>query len=246
MRSLILLLMLLLNFNLFTHDYEEIKVGISENYAPYQFIEDGKVSGIDAEIIDLILKNMDEDYTFIHDDWNNIVAKYKFDTNLTLVTGMEITESRKQFTKFTTPLYERKSAIFVQKGSYLTNINALKGRVVTSDRDSTTEDSLKRLGLLSSYRLKNTPSKRESMELLATGKADAVIMPLMVGYYFAREFNIEVEVIYIDTHTSPVGIAVKKEHLDLLIRLNNTIRKLHLSGEIEDIILRWQVNQPEY
>lgn len=242
MRQLIILIFLTLNFNLFTHDYEEIKVGISENYAPYQFIQDNKVSGIDAEIIDLILQNMKETYTYIHDDWNNIVARYKFDRNITIITGMEITESRKQFTRFTTPLYERKSAIFVNKGSYLSNINALRGRVVTSDRDSTTEKSLKQLGLLSSYRLKSTPSKRESMRLLATGKADAVIMPLMVGYYFAQEFNIEVEVIYVDKNTSPVGIAVKKDHDDLLNRLNRTIEELILSGEIEDILGRWFIN----
>lgn len=246
MRSPWILLIFLLHVNISSHDYDEITVGISENYAPYQFIDNQKVSGIDADIIDLILRKMTEKYTFIHDDWNNIVARYKFDTSITIVTGMEITETREQFTGFTIPLYDRKSAIFVKKGSYLTSINTLKGRVVTSDRDSTTEKSLKKLGLLSSYRLKNTPSKRESMKLLATGRADAVIMPLMVGFYFAREFDLEVEVIYIDPNTSPVGIAVKKEHLDLLNRLNNTIKTLQRDGEIEDILNRWQVNQQEY
>lgn len=246
MRKLLIILLIILNFNLFAHDYEEVKVGISENYAPYQFINNNKVSGIDADIINLILKTMEEPFTFIHDDWNNIIARYKFDTNITLITGMEITESRQQFTMFTTPLYERKSAIFVKKGSYLKNLNSLKGRVVTSDRDSTTEKSLKKLGMLSSYRLKNTQSKRESMKLLASDRVDAVIIPLMVGYYFAREFNIDVEVIYIDPNTSPVALAVKKEHTDLLERLNSTINELKLSGEIEDVLLSWKINQQEY
>lgn len=246
MRNLLLLIIFSFSFNLFTHDYKEIKVGISENYAPYQYIERNKVGGIDAELITLILDTMNEEFSFIHDDWNNIIARYKFNNNITIITGMEITEFRKRFTLFTEPLYFRQSAIFVKKGSIISNISSLKGRVVTSDRDSSTEKSLKQMGLLSTYRLKNTHSKRDSMQLLAEGIADAVIMPLMVGYYFANEFNIEVDIIYIDDNSTPVGIAVKEEHKNLLNSLNQTINQLKESGDIDTILNRWRLNQQGY
>lgn len=216
-------------------------VGIAEGYSPYQYFDKytKKASGLDYDLVKAILDNINIATIFYQDNWNNVVAQFKFGNKIDIVTGMEITNLRKTFAMFSNVIYYRHSGIFVLDESEINFLQDLRGRKVTGDRDSYSEELLSKEGLKNNIRLLQTSSKEEAFLLLKNGTTAAAIMPEIVGIYLAGLYNIRVRLIHRNSVGSPVGIALKNGNDELLNKINISIKELQDRGEIDKIMQKW-------
>ena len=216
-----------------------IVAGIALGFPPYQYQgENGQPAGIDYEIAQRVFKRLNLEVRFVQNQWNDLLGAMRFASGPDLLVGAEINAERRIFFAFTTPYYSRHIAIFVQAQGPIREVEDLYGKLVARDRQSFVEREL--YNNRERIRLMPTTSKEESFRKLMRNEVVAVIAPLEVGHYLARELKMPVRTIGKVDPGSPVAFAVRKGDTELLQALNTALEDLKTSGEIERIFARYR------
>ncbi|QYJ87344.1 transporter substrate-binding domain-containing protein [Shewanella mesophila] len=217
----------------------QLTSGIATGYPPYQFTENERVTGFDADVARLIFARMGRSFTFQQAPWDTVLNELRFN-KIDLIVGMEISEIRKRIFDFSAVYYHRQDVVFVLKENQNINkIDDLVNLFVAGDRHSELERLWKKLGILYRYRIISTSSKEQSMSMLQSGKISAAIMPKAVGLYLAKQRNIKIKIIEDSTPMTPVAVAVKKGNQALLNQINLALEQLQVEGEIEQLYQKW-------
>ncbi len=212
--------------------------GVAAGFPPYQFTRDGAAAGFDVDVAAAVCSRIGAAVRFEQGNWDNILNLLRFG-KIDMVTGMEINAFRNDYFEFSIPYATRHDVIFVAVGSTAHTVEDLFGTVITGDRHSFVELLWKDQGIHRNFRIMQTATKAESMDLLATGRTMAAVMPLEVGKYLARERGFEVRVLANPDPGSDVAIALRKGHSDLLERINAALRDMEAEGELEALKTKW-------
>ena len=213
--------------------------GIATGYPPYQFTENERVTGFDADVARLIFARMGQNLTFQQAPWDTVLNELRFN-EIDLIVGMEVSEIRKRIFDFSTVYYHRQDVVFVlQQNQDIKEIDDLVNLFVAGDRHSELENLWKKQGISYNYRIISTSSKEQSMSMLQSGKISAAIMPKAVGLYLAKQRNMKIKIIEDSTPTTPVAVAVRKGNQALLAQINLALEQLQAEGEIEQLYQKW-------
>ncbi|MBN2616962.1 MAG: transporter substrate-binding domain-containing protein, partial [Spirochaetales bacterium] len=193
----------------------------------------------DADIIEIILKELEIEAVYFQGDFDDVLAQYKFGNSLNLLTGVEITENRKLFTDFTQPIYYRHSTLFVLDDSSFGSVEDLNNLIIAGDRDSFIENLIKRDYSSIKLRIIHTDTKKDSILMLQEGTVQAIIMPEIVALSLSKKLNVKIRPILEDINGVPVAIAVKKDYAQLKDILNEEISILKSNGTIDRLIKKW-------
>lgn len=212
--------------------------GVAAGFPPYQFTRDGEAAGFDVEVAAAVCSRIGATVRFEQGNWDNVLNLLRFE-KIDMVAGMEINAFRNDYFEFSVPYSTRHDVIFVAANSTAKNVEDLFGNVITGDRHSFVELLWKDLGIHRNFRIMQTTTKAESMDLLATGRTVAAVMPLEVGEYLARERGFDVRVLANPDPGSDVAIALRKGHPDLLERINAALRDMEADGELRALKTKW-------
>ncbi|KPD22054.1 transporter substrate-binding domain-containing protein [Idiomarina zobellii] len=217
-------------------------IGLATGYPPYQFAENGELTGFDVDVTKAVFNYLNKEYTLHQHDWDNVVSLLRFG-ELDMAMGMEQTTIRQQYFDFSSPYYNRVTTLFVlDNESSPESVRGLVGKRISGDRHSVLEAHLQDIGLDNAIRINQASSKAEAMNQLAMGEVEAVIMPEAVGRYLAKQLDINVRVLWQPDINVPVGFAVKAGSDELLNQLNKALEALENNGELDQIRRRWDVN----
>lgn len=218
---------------------DKLQCGVASGFPPYQFEMDGKPAGVDVDILKAVARKAHKQVAFVQSKWDDVIALLRLG-RINCVAGMEITGEREKYYDFTDSFYRRKIVVFTMASrTDIASYDDLKGRKVTSDRQSLLENEFLAHGLLSAMRVIQTESKEESMKMLGHGEVDAVIAPLEVGQYVARQLALKVRVLNHQGEGAPVAIAIKKGDHALRQDLERAVRSLKEQGVITEIVKHW-------
>lgn len=199
--------------------------GLADGYPPFQFKANGP-AGIDYEILQRVAKEIDMSLQVQQTKWDDVVALLRLG-KIDCAAGMEVNEARQKMFDFTQVIYARRNAVFIlEENKKLTSIDDLVQHRIAGDRQSFVERYFEKANLLNKMRVVHPATKAESMELLKRKEVDAVIAPLEVGLYLARELGLKVKVLVDPDPGSPVAIAVRKGDKKLLETLNRGLESV--------------------
>lgn len=216
-----------------------LQCGIAKNYPPYQFEKEGKTTGFDADVLQLVMQHLKQDFTFYQKDWEHVFTQLRVN-KLDCITGMEINEIRRRFFVFTQPYYARQEVILVRADNdKINNLNDLEGAMISGDKHSQIEEYLEEKGMFKKARLIRKEDKEKAMQLLKEGKIDAVITPRAVGMYTVKMYDFKVKTIFSMGEGSPVGIAFHKKNAALKERVDAVLGELIEKGEISKLYKAW-------
>lgn len=217
-----------------------LAVGMALGYPPYQFsTEAGEPTGIDADVTRLVFKELGLDFRFVQKKWDDVYLKLVHKTGeIDLLCGAEINTERQALFDFSKPYYSRASAIFVLADSPVKGLDDMKGKIMTGDRDSFFENQIE----VKKIRVLATNSKEESFQFLKAKKVDAVIAPLAVGQWVAKQMGLQVRILPESAKDtgSPVAFAVAKGNTALADKISQALATLAKSGQIDAIIKKYQ------
>ncbi|TDM07525.1 transporter substrate-binding domain-containing protein [Macrococcus lamae] len=210
----------------------ELRVGLSADYAPYEFehTKNGKREyvGIDIELAKKIAKDLGVELKIVNMQFDSLLGALKTDKIDVIISGMSPTPERKKEVDFTDEYMQVKQRMVVQKKdqSKLRTAEDFKGKAVAAQKQTTQEElaqtELPESNLTSLTRLP------EAIMSLNTGKVDGVIMEGPVAdAYLSKNTNLAYSDLEFSNADKGTAIALQKDSPKLLDALNNSIKEVN-------------------
>ena len=219
---------------------ETLTMGTNASFPPYEYYEDGKVVGIDAEIAAAIAEKLGMELEIVDMDFKAIipaVTEGKIDFGM---AGMTVTEERLQSVNFSDTYAIGIQAIIVKEDSEITSIEDLSKEGAAwkiGVQDSTTGD-IYCTEDFGEDRVSKYAVGADAVEALKTGKVDCVIIDNepAKAYVAANEGLKVLDSAYTEEE---YAICVNLENTELLDKINAALQELIEDGTVANIIAKY-------
>jgi len=216
---------------------DTLSVCTNTPYKPFEYEENGKVIGLDADIAEAIAKDLGVKAQLTSISFEGLDSG----TGLTsgqcdiALAGISVTDARKSKMAFSNVYFEDKQAILVPKDSKISSAADLKGAKVGAQQATSGEEYAKNQGAdVTQY--EDTSLMISALE---TGKVQAVSANLSV-ISEALKANPSLKIAYETSEgADEIAAAVSPTNTALLEKANQSIDKLKNSGELNKLKEKW-------
>ncbi len=212
-----------------------------EGGGPYLYIgPDGKPLGFELDIVQAMEKRMGQSIRHLQYDFSNLIpGLLRGDFSLAM-NGLEVTKERREKVLFTRPYYiYRQQLVARQKEvrfSDLASALAVADLRLATMEATAAERLLRQKGVdPASY-----PSPTEAYSELALGRVDAVVLDLPMALFYAKK-DPKLKFIGAPFAAGEYAIAISPANPILLNRLNDTLKAMIESGELRQILEKWDL-----
>lgn len=217
-------------------------VGAGGTYRPFEFENNKKeLEGFDIDIIKAIAKASDFNVKLINTPWEGIFATLGTGDRDIIISGITITDKRKQMVDFSHPYFPAEQSIVTAAGSKIDSIASLKdkkvGVVNSSTGDIVVSDVLGK-NSTAIKRFDNTPLVLQ--ELHEDG-IDAAVGDVGVVKYYIKTHPEKKFALVSDAkfERQYFGIAVAKGNTALLEKINQGLASIIADGTYAKIYKTW-------
>lgn len=219
---------------------DTLTMGTNASFPPYEFYENEKIVGIDAEIAAAIAEKLGMELKIEDMDFKAIIPAVttgKIDFGM---AGMTVTEERLQSVNFSETYATGIQAIIVKEGSEIKSVDDLYAEGATwkvGVQDATTGD-IYCTDDFGEDRVSKFPVGADAVEALKTGKVDCVIIDNepAKAYVAANEGLTILDTQYA---VEDYAIAVALENTELLEKINGALKELIDDGTVKTIIEKY-------
>ncbi|GAX86938.1 polar amino acid transport system substrate-binding protein [Lebetimonas natsushimae] len=199
-----------------------LKVIVTPNWPPFDFIEERELKGIGVDFWRLLAKKANLDYEFILESyWPNVLKQIK-EGKADITINTSETKDRKEYAVFTKPYMKFPLALVCRKNVQENDIYKLK---IGVGKDFTAEKLMKK-----HYPKINLTEKKNTIEALKNvenGKIDCVVDSLPVLIYLVNKNNILNVKLYKKLPIDfKLQIMIRKDLVYLRDKLNDAIDKI--------------------
>lgn len=219
---------------------DTLTMGTNASFPPYEYYEDGKIVGIDAEIAAAIAEKLGMDLEIQDMEFKAIipaVTEGKIDFGM---AGMTVTPERLQSVNFSETYAVGIQAIIVKEGSPITSVDDLYAEGATwkiGVQDSTTGD-IYCTDDFGEDRVSKFPVGADAVEALKTGKVDCVIIDNepAKAYVASNEGLVILDSKYAE---EDYAIAIALDNTELLDKVNGALKELIEDGTVAAIVSKY-------
>ena len=219
---------------------DTLTMGTNASFPPYEFYENEKIVGIDAEIAAAIAEKLGMELKIEDMEFKAMIPAVttgKIDFGM---AGMTVTEERLQSVNFSETYATGIQAIIVKEGSEIKSVDDLYAEGATwkvGVQDATTGD-IYCTDDFGEDRVSKFPVGADAVEALKTGKVDCVIIDNepAKAYVAANEGLTILDTQYA---VEDYAIAVALENTELLEKINGALKELIDDGTVKTIIEKY-------
>lgn len=222
-----------------------LRVGIAPNYPPLAFKEDGKLEGIEVDFASRLGPALGREVVLVETPWDDLGKALLEDKTIDLVmSGMSITEKRKEKVDFTDPYLNVGQMVLIRDADYtrLRNAKALdKASVRVGFISNTTSEHYVRQHL-SHATLEGFPDTDAGVAALRNKQIDAFIADAtavwrITGGFLSKEAQLRG--LYAPLTHEQLAWAVRKDDHKLRTQLNAVLKKWKHDGTLDDVLDDW-------
>ena len=219
---------------------DTLTMGTNASFPPYEYYEDGKIVGIDAEIAAAIAEKLGMELKIEDMDFKAIipaVTEGKIDFGM---AGMTVTEERLQSVNFSETYATGIQAIIVKEGSEIKSVDDLYTEGATwkiGVQDSTTGD-IYCTDDFGEDRVSKYAVGADAVEALKTGKVDCVIIDNEPAKNFVAT-NEGLKILDTEYTQEDYAIAIALDNTELLEKINGALKELIDDGTVAAIIEKY-------
>ncbi len=221
-------------------DSNTLVMATNAEFPPYEFMEDGEIVGIDAEIAAEIAKKLGKELKIENVDFDSIIigvqeGKYDF-----AMAGLTVTDERKEQVDFTDTYATGKQVIIVKENSKITKADDLfaKGAnhkigvqlATTGDLYCTWDIEDEKLGTIERYN-----KGADAIMALQSDKVDCVVIDNEPAKVFVQQ-NEGLKILETEYIIEDYAAAVSKDEPELMEDINNALKELIKDGTVQKII----------
>lgn len=217
--------------------FATITVGTNAEYPPFEFVDAyGKIVGFDIDVMSAIAEASGFEFNLVNTRWDGLLQRLADGEFDAVVSGLAITEYRRQIVDFSDPYFNDGLVIAVTKDSDIQNAEGLVGRrigvqVYTTGETWCHEHSR---GVCVGFDRLDLP-----FQALAIGDIDAVVANLSTSSPFVRASEGEIKIVGDLLTDGFFGIATNKDHPEVLAAINYGLNVIRESGEYDAIFRKW-------
>lgn len=216
---------------------EPLRVATDATFAPMEFVENGKRTGFDIDLIEALARTMGRPVEWTDIDFKGLVpglVSRRFDV---AISGIYITPERKKVVDFTEPYYHGGLVAMVKQGNTAIKTPAdLAGKKVSVQVGTKSVNFLK----------ENYPKverveveKNEQMfNLVEIGRADTAVTGRPAAAYYVK-MRPGLRLVEPALTTEEYGIAVRRDQPELTKALNAALEKIKADGTYDQIVKKW-------
>ncbi len=210
-------------------------------FPPYEYVENGEIVGIDAEICAAIAKELGMEFRIEDMEFDSIISAVQSGKADVGVAGMTVTEDRLKSVNFSTPYAKGVQVVIVTEDSAITSVDDLfAGGYKIGVQQGTTGDlystwDLEDEGLATVDRYNKGA---DAVQALVSGKVDCVVIDNEPAKAFV-EANDGLKILDTEYAVEDYAIAISKKNTKLLEQINAALEKLTADGTIPAIIEKY-------
>uniref|UniRef100_A0A2P2IBP0 Basic amino acid ABC transporter substrate-binding protein n=1 Tax=Hirondellea gigas TaxID=1518452 RepID=A0A2P2IBP0_9CRUS len=215
---------------------KKIYVGTNAEFAPFEFLKDGKTVGFDMELIEEISKEIGIDIEIKDMSFDGLLPALQAKKIDMIIAGMTSTEERKKSVNFTNSYYIANQVIITAKEL---------GNIATFD-----ELKGKKVGVILGFTGDVVVSKIDGVEVkkynagyvaimdLKAGKIDAVVLDSEPAKNFIKN-NDGIKIASAKGDKEEYAMAVYKDNIELLEKINKALMVLKENGTYDGLLKKW-------
>jgi polar amino acid transport system substrate-binding protein len=239
-----------------------IKVGSDISYAPVEFMQSGKATGIDPDIADALGKQLGVKFEFQNGKFDQLIVGLQAKRFNMIMSAMSDTKDRQNGIDSDTgkkvgngvdfvDYFTAGTSILVQKSNPkgVKSLDDLCGQVVALQKGTTSEGVAKTQSTKctkdgkKAITLQTFDTDPEALLRLKQGASVADLNDFPVAAYNAKTSGggKDFEVVGAQIEAGPYGMAVSKESTQLRDALQAAVSAIIKSGEYQKILQKWNV-----
>lgn len=214
----------------------KLVIATSPDFPPFESIGAGNVvEGIEIDILNAVCAELGVELVIEQMDFDSVlpgIQAGKYDVG---VSGITVTEDRKENADFSSIYFLASQAIVVMPGSDITCKADLEGKKISVQTGTTAEEYCMDEG----YDVQAFQANNDAASALTTGKVDAWVVDNEVALAFAADMGL---VVLDEAMTSePYAFAFEKGSTSLVEAFNEVLDKMLADGSVEAIFDKWGV-----
>ncbi len=230
-----------------------LKMGTCANIEPFSFQSNGKLTGLDIELSQLIAQQLGKKIEIVDMNFEALIPALQSGKIDFALSNFNVTDERKKLINFSDPYITNDISVLVRRSDFSSRSGSTSTKPEKTGSLLRTADDLKdkRIAVLQgstheAYATQHYPKatvlqyKSVSDMLLAikTGKADAAIYSRDELMEYMRSSN-DLGFVGGPLYRTPVSIAFQLQDTELLTSFNRFLQQLRTDGTYDDMLKRW-------
>ncbi len=221
----------------------EVVVGTNAEFMPFEYTDDdNNIIGYDLDIIAAVAKAGGFPIRIQNQAFDTLVEGLESGKLDAVISGMTITEARKEKIDFSEPYYNAAQVIVVKESTKgYTKIEDIEGKLVGVQLGTTGAGMAEEVMGENNPDLKQFRKYNEVFGELQLGRIDAIVVDLPVAQAYVRTQK-GIRISSPPMSEEEYGIATKKGNTELMKKINDGLKKIRESGEYDKITEKWFQN----
>jgi two-component system, NarL family, sensor histidine kinase EvgS len=217
---------------------EIIVVGGDQAYPPYEFIDKGKPSGFNVDLLRAVANVMGLNIEIRLMPWN-VAMKELSEGDIQMISGMYLDKERFSQFIFSTPHSMVTPAVFVKDDSPIRNFEDIKGQRVGVQTGDISHSMLLNSGM--DLILLEVTDPLDALIMLSKDVCDAVMLSSKLqGLYHLNKYNLKhIKSLDLNFQSRSYCFASTPDNEALIYKLNEGLSILRNSGEYSRIYDKW-------
>ena len=236
MKKVILFLMLILSSLSFAA--KKLYVGTNAEFAPYEYLENGKMVGFDIELMDAIGEELGYEIVWSNMSFDGLLPALQMKKIDAVIAGMSQTPERQKAVTFSMPYLLFSSDehyVIVNEESNYVKKEELNGKKIGVQIGTMQEEFAKDLGGLPQLYNSWTGALMD----LQQNKIDAVIIADVSGEEYLKTMKGIKKIDVVEENFPGASIALRKGETELAEQINQAILKLDSNGVYIEILKKY-------
>ena len=219
------------------HAQDVFRVGTDATFPPMEYVEGGKRTGFDIELVEAIGKVMNRPVEWVDIDFKGLIPgliSKRFDL---AVSAIYITDDRKKVVDFTDAYYAGGLVAMVKEGN-----TAIKTLADLNGKKVAVQVGTKSVSYLAAkyplVQLVEVEKNQEMFNLVEIGRADAAVTGKPAAFQYVRTRGGQ-RVLEQQITTEEYGMALRKDSPELTRAVNAALAKLKADGTYAQIVKKW-------
>lgn len=223
-------------------DKLKLVAGSSLDFPPFEFQEDNKAVGFEIDLIEAVAEVMGEDIIVKDVSFDQLIASLRSGEIDLIISGLTITESRKQVISFSMPYFYWGETIIIPQGaSRDMELEDLAGKTIAFLAGSSAQEIVNDLEQSNpDTQLTSYETLEEVWQAVENGQVDAaIVFQPPTAYYLNNNSDSNISMTGKVLNSQPMGIAVQKDRQALLEKLDNSLTTIRENGTYDRIYEKW-------